>query len=498
MATAQAEPLEPMIRKSTESGLITRGAVEENRMPETAVRESINFHFDAIGSATLRKGQTVLGNNLSTVILGMHYHVDAAGTYSQMIVAVGTTVQYLSGATWTSKRTGLTANKARFVTYLNYTFMVNGSEATAVWDGNPSNDFLATGNAAGAPIGKYIETFRSRVWIAGNTTYPDRLFYSSIPSSVVTPLVTWDTDTETGQWIDISPSDGENITALQRYRTALLVFKPEHLYRVFDIAQTDPDPFNNVGTSSQESVVETKVGVFFHHRTGFYIYNTDGRAVEISRPIIDIVRAILPSNYQHITGWVEQSGDHICWSIGDVTYDGVTYVNMVVRYTISTQVWTHYLLPYFIRASLRRSPYYTDGTTVFSLVGNSAGDVLKHDTGKTDNGTALPYSLTHRWENVDTLLSTRKTVTVANFSHSGGTGSTIGVQTEHNDPGTLTDWKKEIGQFRDFNTGFNTLDIKARKLRFRIAGSSTGDPFIYHGYELIGVVNELLQFKNKQ
>lgn len=482
-----------------ESGLLTRGAVEENRMPESAVSESINMHFDSIGAATLRKGVTRLGDNITNTITGMHYHIDQAGTNTQMIVSQGTVVQYLSGSTWTNKRTGLTSGaKCRFVTYLNYVFMVNGTDATAVWTGATGDSFITTGNAASAPVGKFIENFRSRVWIAGNSTYPDRLYYSTIPSSVTTPIVAWDTDVSTGQWIDISPSDGENISALQRFRTAMLVFKPDHIYRVFDIGNTDPDPFYNVGTSSQESVVETKNGVVFHHRTGFYIYNIDGRVAELSRPIIDIVRAISPAWYQHVTGWVEQDGDHVCWSVGSVVYEGVTYSNMVVRYTLSTQVWTHYNMATRIRASLRRSPFYTDGTSVFSLVGDTSGNVLEWATGVTDNGTAIGYSITHRWENVDALLSTRKTLTIANFSHSGGTGSNIGLQTEANDPASLTDWKKQIGQFRDYNTGFNTLDIKARKLRFRISGTSKAEPFKYHGYELVNVVNELLQFDKKK
>lgn len=493
MASTNPKSLDPIVRRTMESGVITKGAVSENRMPESAVTEGLNMHFDTIGAATLRKGQTLLGNNVTNTILGMHYHVDQAGTYSQILIAENTVVRYLSGGTWTSKRTALTANKARFVTYLNYVFMVNGAQATAIWDGNPANSFVTTGNASNAPIGKFIENFRSRVWIAGNSTYPDRVYFSSIPSSVTTPVISWDTDVATGQWIDISPSDGENITALQRFRTAMIVFKTDHLYRLFDIGQTDPDPFYNVGTSSQESIVETKSGLYFHHRTGFYIYNIDGRVQEISRPITDIVKVISPSWYQHVTGWVEQDGDHVCWSVGSVSYEGVTYTNMVVRYTISTQVWTCYDYPTRIRASLRRAPYYTDGTTVFSLVGDTSGNVLEHDTGVTDNGTPIKYSVTHRWENLDALLSTNKIIMIGNFSHTGGAGSTVSVQTEENDPYSLTDWKRTIGQLKDYNTTFSTLDIKARKLRFRVFGSSTGQPFVLHGYELIGVLNEYLQ-----
>ena len=60
----KVETLPPLNRKSVKSGLLTLGAVDENEMPESGVRESVNFHFDAIGSATLRPGETALGGQL--------------------------------------------------------------------------------------------------------------------------------------------------------------------------------------------------------------------------------------------------------------------------------------------------------------------------------------------------------------------------------------------------------------------------------------------------
>jgi len=240
-------PLPPINRKSMKSGLITLGAVSENERPETSVTESINFNFDSIGSATLRKGVTRVGSKLSGNILGLYYYVDTVNIVSpksQLIVVNGNTASYLLNSTFTPIRSGLTVNKkARFTTFLNNVFMVNGADATAVWDGDTSGSFSTGGNASGAPVGQFIENFRTRVWIMGNSTYPSRLFYSSIPSAVTTPVISWNTSISTGQWIDISPQDGDLPTGLQRFRNVMLVFKTNRLYRVFDIGQTDPDPY---------------------------------------------------------------------------------------------------------------------------------------------------------------------------------------------------------------------------------------------------------------
>ena len=418
---AEQTPLIPVLRNSIKSGLISSSAIAENEYPKDAVLESLNFHFDTIGQMTLRKGLTQLGNTLSGNILGLYNFRDSgSGTNNRMIAVNGTTTYYLAGSTWTSKRTGLTSgSKARFSTFLDVVFMVNGSDATATWDGNTANNFITTNNALNAPIGKFIENYRSRMWIAGNSTYPDRLYYSSLPSAVATPEISWDTNVSTGQWIDISPSDGENITGLHRTKGALLVFKNNHIYRVYSILQADPDPQFNVGTYSQESIVETKNGVYFHHPTGFYRY--DGGVSEISRPIIDFVKGITLSNYSSVTGYLEDDGDHICWAVGDVTVDDIVYTNTVLRYTISTQVWTHYSYP----TQFLVSSTYNDGSNLFILTGDTSGKIYKTNYGSDDSGTDLFYSIIHNFDDIDGSSSTFKTINKMAIIHKRMIGGNI-------------------------------------------------------------------------
>lgn len=510
-----AAPLAPIDRKSLKSGLITEGAVSENERPETSVVEAVNFHFDAIGSATLRKGMTAVGQNMGTPILGLYQFTDTVNAVpkSQTLMGAGTAAYYLSvGGSWTPIRSGLTAgSKQRYTTFLNFIFMVNGTEATAVWDGNTGGGFATTGNASGAPAAKFIEVFQARVWAMGNATYPSRLFYTSVPSAVTVPIVTWNTDAATGTWIDISPQDGDFPTALQRYRTTLLIFKTNRLYRLFGIGQVDADPWHAVGTSSQESVIETKAGVFFHHSSGIYQYNVYGSVEEVSRPIIDFIRAIPASAYPNVAAWLEPDGDHVVWAVGTVTVAvpwgsagsrGTTYVNCELRYTISTQAWTAYSRATRIATSIRCQPFYSDGANLQALCGDSSGNVAEVNTGTQDlsaSGTAtapISYSIIHRWDNIDGLLSTRLTVNVVNFSHRGGAGSKVAYQTDDNDPDSLGDWTKKIGdgELKAKNTGCQSANIKGRKIRFKVWGNSTGEPFVYDGYEILDAQAEFYNF----
>jgi len=486
--------LPPLVRKSLESGLITPLAVGENRFPETAVTEAINFDFPTIGAAKTRQGITQIGNTLTGNILGIHQFIDTvAGTNTKLITVNGTTAYYLNAGTWTSKRTGLTAgSKAQFADFLNATFMVNGTEATAMWDGGAGN-FVTTGSASGAPIGKYIATFVGRIWISGNPTHPDRVYWSTRPTLATNQTVSWVTsDTDDSQWGDISPNDGENVTAMKKYKNWLVVFKQNRIYKISNISTVDQDPGYVVGTYSAESVVETKEGLFFHHSSGFYQFNVYGILQEISIPILDIVRAIPASAYASVAGWIDPlDADHINWSIGTVTYGGVTYQNVVVRYRLSTQVWSHRSYPTQFLCSGR----YTDGTTLFNVVGGTNGKTYQYNLGTTDDGTPISCSLIHRWENIDGLISTRKTVMTIGFNHYGGAGFNVNYQIQ-GDPDN--DWTKRVGrgQFDQYNTGFNSVNIKGKKIRIRISGQSTGQPILYHGYEIIAAMDELITFTN--
>ncbi|RJO60399.1 hypothetical protein C4544_05230 [candidate division WS5 bacterium] len=465
--------------------LITPSAVSKSLMPLEAVQESLNFDFDVIGAVKLRKGLTRLGNQISagTNIVGLYEFRDSgSGSNNQIIAVNGTVAYYLSGSTWTSKRTSLTSGaKARFTTFLDYVFMVNGNEATAIWDGNPSNSFVTTGNASGAPIGQFIENFRSRVWIAGNSTYPDRVYYSSLPSAVATPVITWDTTVTGGQWFDISPSDGENITGLKRDKSTLLVFKQNHIYRIASINETEPDPKINVGTYSNESIVETENGIYFHHPTGFYRY-LNGGAQRISQPIQDIVEAVTLANYDEITGWAD--GDHVYWSVGDITYKGVTYSNCVVRYTISSQTWTHRSYP----SQIRFASKYNDGSTLFNLVGDSAGNVLKVNVGNADNGTPISYSFITRPYTLDGFFSTRKNVSKLSAIHEGAQGGKLEWQSDN----MLTNEWNKIGVIDEQIMKPKTVDIKGREIKFRLSGASSGEPFTFYGWEALEGTTELI------
>lgn len=465
---AESFPIPPF-----QNAMVREAAVDETMVPQDSVELSLNLHFDRIGAVERRLGITPLGTQLvdNTPILGMGFFRNNAGTTYGALAKVGTVVKAYLGSSWADVRTGLTASsKARFTNFVDYVFMVNGTgnEVLSTWNG--SGNFGAT-NDADLPKGDFIENYRSRIWVAQATV--DKVYYSDVVN-------TDNTITGGASFIQISPNDGEKITGLKRHPRALLVFKQNHIYRIFSTNSTDPDPSIFRGTYSQESIVEAKDGIHYHHPTGFYKFVFDGEQEEISRPIIDVIKAIPRTAYENIAGWADD--DHIYWSIGDITLRGVTLQNVVCRRTISTKAWTLYSYP----NEFRSSTLYDDGTDLFYLIGDTDGNVMKHNVGNDDNGSPIFYDLITHWMYLTANQNTAKTISELVAMHEDAAGSNVAFQVDQENQGDDNNAWKPIGKLNDTLATKLSCDAKNfTRIRFRVFGSSSGTPFLFRSFEIL-------------
>ena len=322
-------------------GVIRSAQLNDTVTPENSVQLAINMHFDQIGSVTTRLGVAQYATDLAGSVKAFGT-LNIQGGIKRLFGQVGTDVSVWNGTNWTSVRTATVSTKARFSQWLNKTYMVNGTDALQCSDGG---NFAATASFVPTspviPVGDYIQAgFDGRIWVANKAD--DVIYYSDIvqfdPAGTPKYSITY----TTGNFIEsFSPQDGESITGLFRVPKALLVFKENHIYRVYSADNVDPYPAYNVGTYSQESIVQGKDGIYFHHSSGFYRFNYDTQPTEISRRITDFVKAISRANYDDVVG-VYDGYDAIKWSVGSVTVEDVTYANCQLRYSISTQLWTIY------------------------------------------------------------------------------------------------------------------------------------------------------------
>lgn len=384
------------------------------------------------------------------------------------------------GANWVSRRSGLgSTKKARFAQYLDYIWMVNGNELE---EGDPVQ--TSNGGAFGTdlvpdnfPPGDFISAgFEGRVWVVDALS--NTIYYSDIVQFLPPYSYSLDYDPDVNFISNLSPNTGQSFTGIIEVPRALLVFTQDNIYRIYGATSVDSYPAYNVGTYSQESIVQTKTGIFFHHSSGFYQFDYGSQPIEISRRVIDFVEAIPRSYYEDITG-VYDGFDAIEWSVGPVTVEGVTFSNCVMRYTISTQIWTIYD---YVGNTITAMISYDDGTTLNHLMGTSVGKVGAMDVGTTDFGEPFYFEYIDRWRAFTPMYYQQKNIGSINVYSENAGGVNIMYQTKKSG---VNAWEPIGTLNQKANSIIPTTDIgDFDVLRFRMAGNTKGTPVVIHGIEI--------------
>jgi hypothetical protein len=316
--------------------------------PSNTVDLGLNVNFDdEIGSAVTRLGTSTIGVQIvaGNSILGLVQHIDVDTASNNKLFA---TINASGGATSVIRNvtdastdvTGLTASKKmRSLTFNGSTLFINGTDTERSYT---SAGFITTGGAfdlANMPAGNLCIEFLDRVYVAGVTATLSRLLYSGVSSGTA---VSW---TVGNGYVDIEPEDaGGPITALGKVPGYILIFKERSLHR-WNFSSAFPESLVQIGTPSQESVVMGGGVCAFYSNSnegakGFYVTN-GGRPVCISqdnnRPIKKWVDAIASGTEANVAGW--STDRYFCWSIGDITVDGETYNNVVLKYNRLSNQW---------------------------------------------------------------------------------------------------------------------------------------------------------------
>ena len=459
-------------------GVIRSSQLNDTIAPENSVQIAVNMNFDRVGSIQTRPGIATYATTLAGSVTSFGT-LNIQGGIKRLFAQFGTTIQAWDGATWVTRRNTTVTTKARYSQWLNHIYMVNGTDALQCSDG--VSNFAATAGFVPAtvmPVGHFVNAgFDGRIWVANKTT--DTIYYSD--QVQFTPPSTYSITYTNTSFQNLSPQDGESISGLFRVPKALLVFKQNHIYRIYSATNVDPYPAYNVGTYSQESIVQAKDGIYFHHSSGFYKFNYDSQPTEISRRIIDFVKAIPRSNYENIVG-VYDGFDAVKWSIGPVTVEGVTYLNCQVRYSISTQVWTIYDYDGVQITSLIS---YDNGTTVEQVTGTSVGLVGKLDSGTMDFATPIYYEIIDRWRSYTDMYSQSKNISGLMVMTENGSGMELQYQTEKSPVNVWTDIDIVRDKFDALFPNASTDDFN--NIRLRLHGNTKGTPIIFHGIELLSI-----------
>lgn len=464
-------------------GRIASSQLNDTVAPENSFSTSTNIVFDRIGAWMTRLGLTQFATALGGPIISLGKFARNASTDRQLLAQVANVIKRWNGSNWADVRTMTsTTNKARYSQFLNLVYTVNGNAAVTGSDPIQTYDGTSYGTSqvGSLPKGDFVQAgYEGRVWVLDAAT--DRVYYSNIVD--LSGNITGGTD-----YIEkLSPQDGESFTGVHRVPRALLIFKQNHIFRVYSATNVDPYPAYNVGTFSNESIVEAKNGLYFHHSSGFYQFNYEGQPTEISRRIKDFVKAIPRSYFESVTGAYDGL-DNVTWSIGPVVVEGVAYTNCQVRYTISTQVWTHYDLAEGNSPTAMLN--YDSGNIIAQIVGTSQGGVLQQELGNDDNGTPIYFDAISRWMSISNtnMWGSIKQLTSFLVNSTNGSGTKLMYQTDLDGPDVWQELGTLIEKYTSDFPNSSTSDFN--RFRYRITGRTKGPQIIFDGVEVRNIIDK--------
>lgn len=322
-------------------------------VPENSVSNSVNVNFDEIiGSAKVRPGTVKLGDTVQAdgVPLGLYPFIGPNGTpdYLLAVFSDGNAgkIYFYDNDTglWAEANSysGLDPDaKDRFAVLGGSAFITNNVDGMQDSD---DADTWGTTNSIDTYLPSLVFRYAGRLLAAGDPTFPDRVFFSSVIDPNNSPFITWNTDATSGDWIDINPDDGGNITGFSETSTFVLVFKNNFFYRLDSISKTvDPESIFNVGAVSQEAITLCQ-GVTYYF-SGIDIRRTNGGYPEqISRlGVQDFIDAIPQANWTSVASGTD--GLNVYFAIGDVTLNQNqdnerAYTNVVLKWSARDENWS--------------------------------------------------------------------------------------------------------------------------------------------------------------
>lgn len=303
---------------------------------------------------------------------------------------------------------------------------------------------------------------------------------------IFTPQLTWNTNSVTGDWIDINPDDGDNLTAFAEASAQVLVFKSRSMYRL-DLVNKSTDSSNifNVGAVSQEAVTVCQGLCYFY--SGGAIFRTNGGfPQQISRlGCQDFLDAIPAANKPGVS--LGSDLFNVYFSIGNVTIGTGrtgqrTYNNVVLKFSTRDETWS---IHYYAQQPGLFSQFTTPSNDRQTLFADTSGNVQMLNVGLTDNGTPIFFELETQEQEV------------GNRAHEDSITDNIAVFT-NNGIDTKLQVRTDDGDYKDvdinlsnrINIGDGVNVTNAHYVTFKWSGTSTGAAPVFEGIYVEAVVDE--------
>lgn len=261
------------------------------------------------------------------------------------------------------------------------------------------------------PKGSMLTLHRERLFISGNTTYPNKIYYSNVY------LPHYIQETTNLDYMDISPDDGDEIMGIPIQLGVMVCIKKNTIRKLHitsPVSGADPttwyadDPIAWIGCVAPWSVTQTPNGVVFLGWDHWYLFDGAG-----AKPVFDEfdTNDMLPGNYSDVVGFYHNG-------------------NFIAAYTDRVNASLHH--DRIMRYNFKREALSYDNWTSSTLTGancfasrvgdDEAGDLYYGDSATgyvvKEQDTELTYKLRTKTE---VNAGTASTSTAADGIFIGGT-----------------------------------------------------------------------------
>jgi len=154
---------------------------------------------------------------------------------------------------------------------------INDNTTTSYTDNTPDSALVGAPTLSfyhdPPPVATIVASHRERLFLAGNPSYPTRIYFSTFGEPEYFPPMTPD-DPWGGSWFEVGQKDGQPITALAPVGTMLAIFKSKSAWLLRGESQADfiLQPFGNIGATSHQTVAHYAGLVFLWDGANLYLF----------------------------------------------------------------------------------------------------------------------------------------------------------------------------------------------------------------------------------
>ena len=281
---------------------------------------------------------------------------------------------------------GATASSAQYdflpvkIASTEYLLIANGSARMAKWDGvsEAAEAFGSTEGLSDIAV-NFVELYYARLFAAGDSANPSRLYYSQAPGDTRT-IENWTVATESenvgGGFVEVG-TDSDPITGLFALSNQLLIFKRDSLYRLLGDRPGNIriQPVN--GTMQQPvHTACVRVGDVLYFLTSGGMYYFDGQTVQRKADADKVQLLLQHANLADCTAAAR--GDRLYFAFREGEGEGANDAMLIYDLARGT---------YMLRRGFSAQGLYAAGGTLYLLDGN--GYVCRFEEGETYDGARI-------------------------------------------------------------------------------------------------------------